>query len=224
MYSTSFTIHFFNPFKTKPFAAEKNSRSSISLKMPVTSIGPTGTGIGTKLNPSDQYLLQYIMSHGAISKEELEDIMKETVVRFQKTNTKNSRARSKSTEKAKGSSSSKGGRGRRNSRAALDDALVDEEEEDNDGNLNNTTMSTSTSSSSPIEIENYKQLLKRLNKALDFFDLSIRGYRHDKTDIIGVVCTKSDDISKFFGSNIKDHEKEYFQKFWELLQNQKINV
>ena len=67
------------------------------------------TTLGTKLNASDQYVLQFIMSHGAVSKEELTEIMKETTLRFDVSKaTQNAKGGSKRVKESRGRA--KGGR------------------------------------------------------------------------------------------------------------------
>ena len=70
------------------------------------------TTLGTKLNASDQYVLQFIMSHGAVSKEELAEIMKETALRFDVSKaTRNATGESKRGKESRGTA-----KGRRKSR------------------------------------------------------------------------------------------------------------
>merc|ERR1712146_286475 len=80
------------------------------------------------LNPKDQYLLQSFMSRGALTREDIEGIMKESFLRY---NNSTARTNKNKSNRKKDKHSAK--RNRRSKR----DIIEDEEEEEEDDNLEN---------------------------------------------------------------------------------------
>ena len=67
-----------------------------------------------------------------------------------------------------------------------------------------------------------------MNQAVEFFDLSIRGFKIGDNsnssstsggaqEIVGIVATRSDDVTLLYGSGLKPHEREYMVKVLETI-------
>ena len=68
-----------------------------------------------------------------------------------------------------------------------------------------------------------------MNQAIEFFDLSIRGFKiggnsdsssstsSGAQEIVGIVATRSDDVTLLYGSGLKPHEREYMVKVLETI-------